>query len=83
MVIIYGRDDCLACLQAKQLCEAWNFKHEFVDVKNSVDNRADFMIKYPNQMRLPVIERNGKLIGGYENFLAEIENTMNYGEGKL
>lgn len=82
MIKIYGSDECLACLQAKQLCQGYSFKYEFFDVKKDLDKREEFMLKYPNVSRLPVIEWHNRYIGGYEQFLTEIENTIsNYGDG--
>lgn len=82
MITIYGARDCLACLNAKQLCEGYNFRHTFKDVKNDLDSHNEFMLKYPNETKLPVVEWHKRYIGGYEEFLTEIENTINnYGDG--
>lgn len=83
MIIIYGNDLCGYCLAAKRLAESRNLKYEF---RNTDEDRNynDLKLKLNDFKTIPQIWWHDKHIGGYDDFAAEIENTINnFGEGKI
>jgi glutaredoxin len=84
MITIYATTKCLVCSQAVELCKQYQFDYNVVYIDKSEANQVLFRTKYPQVDRVPLIEWHGNTIGGYNQFLQEIENTLNtYGEGKL
>jgi glutaredoxin len=83
MVTIYGHARCMWCLKAKELADQYMLKYEWLDTDNP-ENLKYLKEAIPDVKTVPQIWWNGKHLGGYENFLTEIENAMGgYGDGDL
>lgn len=81
--VIYGADWCFWCKEAKKVAEKYNITYEYKDIENP-ETYAELFDKVGEISGIPKIFMHDKLIGGYNDFLSEIENTMgNYGHGKI
>lgn len=84
MVKIWGSNNCLQCIESKNLCEQYKLDYEFIDIESSMDAKMDFFMKFPGINIMPQIEWNGRHIKSYNDFCSEIENTINgYGEERI
>jgi glutaredoxin 1 len=83
MITIYGHERCSFCIKSKRLADRYNLKYEWKDTdSDSVLN--DLKTKLPDVKTVPQIWWDSRHIGGYEDFAAEIENTLGgHGEQKL
>jgi len=54
MIIIYGLRNCEACLKAKQMCEAKDVPHRFVDVMD-IDSRVEMREIFGFKAKVPSI----------------------------
>jgi glutaredoxin 3 len=81
MITIYGNETCVYCRKAKALAESYGLKHEWRDTDDqSVLN--DLKIRLPNVKTIPQIWWHDRHIGGHEDLLTEIGNTLGgFGEG--
>ena len=80
MIVIYGKDNCHWCQEAKKLADQYSLKYEY---KNTLfqDYRTEMFEKYPEAKTVPQIWWNDRHIGGYNEFAREIENTLgDYGQ---
>ncbi len=75
-IIIYTTPDCVYCKIAKEFFERNSVSFENKDV--SVDDKArEEMIKKSDQLGVPVIDIDGKIIVGFdEEKLSAILNTQ-------
>ena len=81
MITIYGHQRCGWCKKAKALAEQYELKYEWLDTDNDGVLNA-LKTALPNVKTVPQIWWGETHIGGYEDFAAEIENTLgNYGQG--
>jgi len=82
MITIYGKSACPWCDRAKDLAERYELEYEY----KSVDNETyltELREVVPGAKTVPQIIWNGNVIGGYNDFATEIENTRNYGDGQV
>lgn len=80
MITIYGKDNCPFCVRAKELAQRYNLTYEYRDLDNPT-NIKDFKELFPGVRTVPQIMWHGRHIGGYNDFVIEIENTLGgYGE---
>ena len=83
MIKIYGTPVCTWCTKAKETAELNGMEYTYIDITEG-DNVEIFTEKFPNAKTVPQIEWHGRHIGGYTDFLSEIENTIGgYGDGKI
>lgn len=82
MLTIYGTQSCTYCQQAKNVADSYGIKYEYVDVHEG-DNLALFKDKFPNVKKVPQIVWNDIHIGGFTEFVKEVEDTRNYGDGSV
>lgn len=83
MITIYGHQRCGWCKKAKALAEQYGLKYEWLDTDNQ-EILNTLKTALPNAKTVPQIWWGDKHIGGYENFAAEVENTLgNYGQGNF
>lgn len=75
MLIIYGHERCGWCKKAKALADQYNLEYEYRDTDN-MENLNTLKTDFPNVKSVPQIWWNEKHVGGYEDFAAEIENTI-------
>lgn len=83
LVLIYGKPDCGFCIKAKQLAESYAIKYTYKDIVANPELREELFRVHPETKTVPQIWVNNKHVGGYNEFVAEIENTGmgNYGQG--
>jgi len=65
MITIYGSDDCIWCLKAKQLAEVFKLEHEYKSIGLCME---EFTSKFPSATVVPVIVWDGHYMSGYEEF---------------
>lgn len=83
MVIIYGKSNCIYCEKAKKLCIDYKLDYEYRNVAQ-IEYLEEFVEKFPGAKTVPQIIWYDKVIGTYENFATEIENTIGgYGENVI
>ena len=83
MIVIYGHQRCGYCKRAKKLAEQYHLKYEWRDTDEE-DTLNQMKIMLPNAKTVPQIWIYGKHIGGYEDLVTELENTMgNYGQERF
>jgi glutaredoxin 3 len=83
MITIYGHGRCGWCIRAKKLAERYSLSYEWKDTDdNAILN--EMKIKLPEARTVPQIWWHEKYIGGYEDFAAEVENTIGgYGDQRF
>jgi glutaredoxin len=83
MITIYGHQACSYCIRSKKLAERYNLTYEWKDT----DEQAflnEMKIKVPDAKTVPQIFWHDRYIGGYEDFAAEVENTVGgFGDQKF
>jgi glutaredoxin len=79
MITIYGSENCVWCLRAKQLAETFELEHEYKLVS---DYQAEFSTKFPAARTVPQIVWDNTYIGGYEAFAKVVNEYVNEGENK-
>ena len=67
-VIIYTKDNCGYCVQAKNLFNAKSISYQ--EMKIGVDlTREDFMGLFPEVKTVPFIIIDGEKVGGYDKLI--------------
>lgn len=82
MVKIWGRPSCSFCERAKQLCEQYSLKYEYILI-DGPEKLRELQELVPEARTVPQIFWNGNYIGGYTEFALEVENTRNFGQDKI
>jgi glutaredoxin len=83
MISIYGNSVCKWCREAKKLAEDYALQYEWIDLDFD-ENLNRFKVNFPNARSIPQIMWDNRHIGGYDDFLKEIESTIGgYGQGKI
>jgi len=83
MVRIYGTDDCWFCKEAAKVAESYDLRYTYINVKENEETVAEFKSLFPEAKTVPQIVWYNRHIGGYDDFLKEIEDTRNYGDGQV
>jgi|TARA_B110000503_G_C7057129_1_gene374973 glutaredoxin len=73
MITIYGSNNCIWCLRAKQLAELFELEHEYKLVENY---RAEFSSKFPDVGTIPQIVWDGIHLGGYDVFAKAVNEFI-------
>ena len=79
-VIVYTRDLCGYCDAAKDLLRTMNVRFDEAKIGTDV-TREELLEVAPKAKTVPQIVINQKLIGGYDDLCAYIENTGWNGSG--
>lgn len=80
-VIVYSKDQCPYCVQAKNLLERMQVKYE--EKKIGVNcTREELLEAVPNARTVPQIIINKDAIGGYDQLVEYVENTGFNGSGE-
>ena len=80
MIKIYGNSRCPWCDKAKELAERYEMKYQYLNVDEEA-NIKELKENFPEVKTIPQIFMDDHHIGGYQEFVQEIENTMgNYGQ---
>lgn len=83
MLTIYGTSNCSYCDKAKALADMFSLKWEFFNLEESVDLYEELKGRISFKT-VPQIFWHDRHIGGYDDLVVEIENTMGgYGDGKI
>jgi glutaredoxin len=83
MVKIYGKVNCSWCRDAKNLAEHYSLKYEYIDV-GYTDGMKELKEILPDAKTVPQIWWHGRHVGGYQEFVREIESTLGgYTEQKI
>lgn len=81
-LVIYGKQDCMACLRVKQIAEIYGFDFKYKDIADQ--NVLSEMMEHTEIPLVPLAVWNGRVYQGYEQFSEAVENTMNdYGDGSI
>jgi len=73
MITIYSKQNCPFCEKAKGLCELKRLEYTVVDLTKDPHKILDYV---PNARTFPQIFEGDKLIGGYDQFNAEIDKIV-------
>ena len=83
MIKIYGTSRCGYCKEAVNLAKKYKLEYEYKNV-SQIEYLEEFVEKFPGAKTVPQIVWYDKVIGTYENFATEIENTIGgYGENVI
>lgn len=83
MITIYGHARCGWCTKAKGLAEQYGLKYVWKDT-DDFKTLNDLKTILPSVRTVPQIWWDERHIGGYEDLVQEIENTLgNYGQDKF
>ena len=82
-VLIYGRSNCDWCEKALDLAHQYGIECEYRNVLQNEEWKQELLEALPDCKTVPQIFWHGNHVGGYEDFATEIENTRNYGDGKI
>lgn len=81
MITIYGKDNCYWCQESKDLARRYNLEFEY---KNTGYEkfRTEMFEHVPDAKTVPQIFWDERYIGGYDDFVKEIENVLgsHYGQ---
>lgn len=78
MLVIYGKDDCFYCNQAKKLADENGMKYEYKNVKQ-FDLLAELKSLFPDVKTVPQIWIDDQHVGGYDEF----KKYVKFGVDKL
>ena len=73
MIRLYGREDCIWCKKAKELLEVRNIPFRYYIIDKDV-SRSWLLEEFPYLKTVPIVIKDGLLIGGYEELVAWISN---------
>ena len=76
MVTIFGSSTCLYCLRCKQLCQALDIEHNYLDISES-DVSEMFRSIFPEEGQIPQVLWEGEHIGGYPELKSKIDEYIN------
>jgi glutaredoxin len=81
MIIIYGASWCGWCQKAKALAEQYQLDFDYRDVDNKeIKEQLRVILPADAPRTIPQIWWHGRHIGGHDDFVREIEETLsNYG----
>ena len=80
MYVVYGRDNCPACVAAKQLLERKNLPFAFMDVTKP-EIKQQLLEQKPDTTTVPQIWNGSKYVGGFDELNASL--TISLGESKV
>lgn len=75
MIKIWGLTNCAACMYAKQLCQANELEHKFIDVSDRSAYRQ--MREMFGTVAVPMIVWDGKVINNPKQFEFMINRRVN------
>ena len=77
---VYSKENCAYCIRTKRLLERMQIP--FVEKKIGVDvTREQLLEVAPNAKTVPQIVISGRVIGGYDDLVAYMENSNFNGTG--
>ena len=72
MYTIYSKPSCSYCLQAKDLLEHNKLEFEYKQLGTHY-SLQEFMELFPNTRTLPMIVKDGEVIGGFNNLVEHLK----------
>ncbi len=79
MIVIYSKDGCEFCEQAKLIMKNKNIAFE--EKRLGLDFlREDVVKAYPSMRTYPVIVHDGRLVGGFTEFVTELNSGTSFGK---
>ena len=78
MIRLYGREDCIWCKKAKELLEVRNIPFRYYIIDKDV-SRSWLLEEFPYLKTVPIVIKDGLLIGGYEELVAWISKDVTLG----
>ena len=72
-VILYSKELCIYCIQAKKLLDSMSINYEIVDLTNNKD-LAIKLVEKTGQNTVPFVYVNNKFIGGYTDLKRMLSN---------
>lgn len=81
MITIYGKDNCYWCKEAKDVARRYNLEFEYKNVGYEKFHTEMFE-QVPDAKTVPQIFWDNRYLGGYNEFVSEIENVLgaNFGQ---
>ena len=76
MIKIYGKPNCNWCVKARELLNMYNMQYVYLTVGEDV-GITELLEMYPGTKTVPLIEVDGKKLGGYEELTRYVEETKN------
>jgi len=76
MITVYGKHNCNWCVKAREVLNAYNMQYEYLNVGEDI-GITEFLEMYPGTKTVPLIEVDGKKLGGYEELTRYVEETKN------
>jgi len=76
MIKIYGKPNCNWCVKARELLNMYNMQYVYLTVGEDV-GITELLEMYPGTKTVPLIEVDGKKLGGYEELTRYVEETQN------
>ena len=76
MIRVYGKHNCNWCVKARELLNAYNMQYEYIIVGEGI-GITELLEVYPGTKTVPLIEVDGKKLGGYEELTRYVEETKN------
>ena len=66
MYTVYSKPNCSFCMQAKQLLEMEQLPFDYLTLGTHY-SLQEFMELFPNARTLPMIVKDGEVVGGYKD----------------
>lgn len=74
--IVWSKDGCTFCVQAKKLLEQRNIKVEERNITGESWTKEQLLESVPNARTLPQIFLDGQYVGGYVELRKRLENEI-------
>jgi glutaredoxin len=76
MYTVYGKENCIYCVKAKELLTSMALPFEYHDVMKDIEQRSIMLGKLTNVKTLPQIFVNDDHIGGYSELATSISQQQ-------
>lgn len=75
MFLIYGKQDCNSCVQAKQLLDTLELDYTYKVLGDDYDLSEFYSIAPRSHRAFPMIAKDGKYLGGLQELKGEISGV--------
>lgn len=72
-IIVWSKDNCGYCVQAKNLLEQRGLNYEERNISNGSWSKEDLLKDVPTARTLPQIIMDGELVGGFTELRAKLK----------
>ncbi len=76
--IIYTKPNCTFCVRAKEVLGRMGFAYQEIKVGDDI-SREDLLALFPGSTHLPIILRDGQMIGGFDKLEDHLKENENHG----